>query len=763
MQLAGNLDLRGGELRNAKCHSYPSPPVFVPDQDEGKIIYVSTGSNKGYWFGGGESSPEWLRIADTKWESYTSLPAFIVGSDEGRIIYVSAGVNTGFWCGGYGGAASWTKAFFGYSGAYIGKEDIQFWDGVTSTFTRTSPVGVLETLHKPCDAYVDVLAVYGGCTQLELQAAQVAVGPANHVAIWLSPGIWKISTAFTQQANITLVLATGAILTKIGVGTVNHNNAPVVMDASQHYSGFSSGDVTGLTAQPVNVKWWGANAAAINCAIRAASGGELEWPAGTYSPISAISVTLTGKTRWTAKGPVTIEYGGPTSIAALMTLELGGFDCILEEQLTIDGNYLVGTLLRINNDVDSMANAANLIMSGIRLQNAYSDTNGRNSFGVFIYGAFNQIVIDRPYVYNISRAAGLAGTPATQGLSITNKSLTSYVRTVSITDPYVDTVTSEDAVEAPTYVDMDAIAVIGPSAAITGVKADTSLIVRGGTFINCHGRCVKSQMESNLIDGPTIIKNASMTKRAMTSAQEIDFQYGSGSAINGKIRYSEIAGGGSPFSASHAIVNASIRGYTTEEGQVVVKNWEVTSNVPQWVDALPYFVTITRIAGVVQSAVVSDNVFQGVGNVEILVLASGANINSIVVNNNYLNDLRFSLVYSAEDYSSALVIANGNRIGGTSRPITSGESFIPPWYGNKNTGFNSSNAGDRMAASSNISDGAAITHSMGGNPTVIIATGTVAGEMVSITAVDATTFTVSIKKHDNTPGTPQTVYWHARR
>jgi hypothetical protein len=35
------------------------------------------------------------------------------------------------------------------------------------------------------------------------------------------------------------------------------------------------------------------------------------------------------------------------------------------------------------------------------------------------------------------------------------------------------------------------------------------------------------------------------------------------------------------------------------------------------------------------------------------------------------------------------------------------------------------------------------------------------GEFASVTAVGATTFTLAIKKHDNSAGTTQTVYWQA--
>jgi hypothetical protein len=46
-------------------------------------------------------------------------------------------------------------------------------------------------------------------------------------------------------------------------------------------------------------------------------------------------------------------------------------------------------------------------------------------------------------------------------------------------------------------------------------------------------------------------------------------------------------------------------------------------------------------------------------------------------------------------------------------------------------------------------------------PTKVIATGSVAGEMVTVTSIDATNITVAIKKPDGSAGTTQTVYWRA--
>ena len=60
-----------------------------------------------------------------------------------------------------------------------------------------------------------------------------------------------------------------------------------------------------------------------------------------------------------------------------------------------------------------------------------------------------------------------------------------------------------------------------------------------------------------------------------------------------------------------------------------------------------------------------------------------------------------------------------------------------------------------------VADGGTIAHGCGATPTVVNVTASVTGEFASITGLDATNITVAIKKHDNSAGTTQTIYWSA--
>lgn len=64
-------------------------------------------------------------------------------------------------------------------------------------------------------------------------------------------------------------------------------------------------------------------------------------------------------------------------------------------------------------------------------------------------------------------------------------------------------------------------------------------------------------------------------------------------------------------------------------------------------------------------------------------------------------------------------------------------------------------------ANASTVDGGTITHGLSTTPTYIICTPSVAAEMVSVTSIGATTFTVAIKDHAGNAGTSQTIYWRA--
>ncbi len=60
-----------------------------------------------------------------------------------------------------------------------------------------------------------------------------------------------------------------------------------------------------------------------------------------------------------------------------------------------------------------------------------------------------------------------------------------------------------------------------------------------------------------------------------------------------------------------------------------------------------------------------------------------------------------------------------------------------------------------------VANGGTITHGLSATPTKVRCTCSVSGEMVSVTALGSSTFTVAIIKNDGSGGTTQTIYWAA--
>jgi hypothetical protein len=67
----------------------------------------------------------------------------------------------------------------------------------------------------------------------------------------------------------------------------------------------------------------------------------------------------------------------------------------------------------------------------------------------------------------------------------------------------------------------------------------------------------------------------------------------------------------------------------------------------------------------------------------------------------------------------------------------------------------------RKSGADTCADGNTINHGLSLTPTSVRVNCSVSGEFVSVTAKGGTNFTCAIKKHDNTAGTSQTIYWEA--
>lgn len=123
----------------------------------------------------------------------------------------------------------------------------------------------------------------------------------------------------------------------------------------------------------------------------------------------------------------------------------------------------------------------------------------------------------------------------------------------------------------------------------------------------------------------------------------------------------------------------------------------------------------------------------------------------VVIQGNNIRNFAAGIDISANSHD--LTIAGNHLVSNTNGIVNLGSNNLIA----HNSGYVTENEG----AAANVSDGGTIAHGCAATPTVALVSPSVASEMVSVTAIDATDVTVAIKQDDGTAGTQQTIYWRA--
>lgn len=124
------------------------------------------------------------------------------------------------------------------------------------------------------------------------------------------------------------------------------------------------------------------------------------------------------------------------------------------------------------------------------------------------------------------------------------------------------------------------------------------------------------------------------------------------------------------------------------------------------------------------------------------------------------------VIFGNQIYGPATAIRLGTDITGAQIvENTFGNTTTPISYGTGASATVERNRGyvtESHGAAASTTDGGTIAHGCAAAPTIATVSGSVAGEIVTVTSIDATNITVAIKAADGTTsGTSQTVYWRA--
>lgn len=246
----------------------------------------------------------------------------------------------------------------------------------------------------------------------------------------------------------------------------------------------------------------------------------------TYRITDSINSALTSNLVLESSGAV-ILFDPPTPKQYVISISVVGGSHKVSGHLTINANRNAYIGLYVVNNTDT---EANIVLEDLVVSDVYrASTAFAGGDGIWIRGLWGNVHLERPDVRRVTMAAGVGtiGVQGVSGISITSSSTTPLraPRKVTISDPYIEKVASEDL----SYVaDQDGIRVFaGEDVVGLNVPYESSFTVIGGTIKNCHGRSIKSQMEHGSVRGTKFVRTEGVAG-GVGSAPEIDFQVGAG-------------------------------------------------------------------------------------------------------------------------------------------------------------------------------------------------------------------------------------------
>jgi hypothetical protein len=210
---------------------------------------------------------------------------------------------------------------------------------------------------------------------------------------------------------------------------------------------------------------------------------------------------------------------------------------ITGNSLSIDGSSKAGRGITIRHNGGQGGNV--VISARLKITNILETDAAatRENQALSVYGRYETVVIDQPFIQNVNRTNAAAGS--TKGISVSV-----LAGTCTINQPYVENVLCVSSAG----VDADGIAVFGYLAGSTNNARQGTAVINEPTIINCQGRSFKGQISDVAIYRPRVKRTGAVV--AIQQGNDFDFQLSGEVLLHEPVFEYYEEGGVSPFSVA---------------------------------------------------------------------------------------------------------------------------------------------------------------------------------------------------------------------